>query len=134
MSQRTGLSANFLFSQIGISSLTCLFMSAMIAVPTPPSGTFPSTFFCKKEKRIIHFSSSIGVVEPSRRVSQMPSNLVALSPGIMQLNLRASVIPSCLALLPLLKMKNVLFVFLSYRKKLMGRFQKAELVPQSLLT
>ena len=95
MSQRTGLSANFLFSQIGMSSLTCLFMSAMIAAPTPPSGTLPSTFFCKKEKRIIHFSSSIGVVEPSRRVSQMPSNLVALSPGPFDLPM---ILPSTIPL------------------------------------
>ena len=67
-----------------MSSLTCLFISAIIAAPTPPVGTFPLTFFCRKENLVITSSFSVGVVEPNNRVSHIPSNFVKLSPGPLE--------------------------------------------------
>ena len=64
-----------------MSSLTCLLISAIIAAPTPPFGTSPLIFFCRNENLVITSSFSVGVVEPRRRVSHIPSNFVKLSPG-----------------------------------------------------
>ena len=61
--------------------MTCLLISAIIAAPTPPAGTSPSTFFWRNENLVITSSFSVGVVEPSKSVSQIPSNFVKLSPG-----------------------------------------------------